>query len=803
MPEQKTFTSRFKHAWNAFFSRDPTKIDEYEDYRNDPYYGFYYGSHYRPDRPYLSTTSERTVVAAIYNRIAMDVAAIDIVHARLDDDERYIETIKSPLNNCLTVEANLDQTGRAFIQDVAMSMLDEGSVAIVPVDTSISPLKTGSYDIYTMRTGKVTEWRPRTVRVDVYNELVGRREEILLPKEMVSIIENPLYSVMNEPNSTLQRLLRKLRLLDFVDEQQASNKLNLIIQLPYVIKTGARQKQAEARSKAIEDQLTKSQYGIAYTDGTERITQLSRPIENNLQGQVEYLTKLLYSQLGLTEEIMNGSADDKAMINYYSRTIEPIVSAITDEMKRKFLTKTARTQGQTITFFRDPFRLVPISEIADIADRFTRNEILSSNEVRQIIGRKPSNDPAADELRNKNLYPVDTDGDGVPEYYQDQETGEQVDEAGNPIQNEDEEETDSVNGINLDGLSDTLDKFMDEYSGEDIDYEYELDDIDKQLDELEESLKHAYASPYYDPVKAHEYYMRTRELKGRHSTSGLNDKGREAASYVKNRLSTERKTKVERSKAAMKQKITASSALKKIQSDTRKKNRESFMKSANASLKSALSSMRNIKVASLKSIREKSKSNIKLNNEKTKKSIDTKRDQKNIKLERYKNTTNSKIDQLRQKLKNMSPAEKKKQSEKIQQEISELRESNKEQRNILNEDFKTQSETARTSNKAANEKIRSATKKDTAQVNANYKTGSAVKRRTTKASKDKENASYKKDQKSYSDAHKTRTKAYREEHKKNTKIYKNEYDNKYASELSKIRSDSGLIKVKKTRKRRR
>lgn len=413
MPNQ-SLSTRLKGAWNAFFNKDPTYKDERDEWWNN---GWYYHSNFRPDRPSLNITSEKTIVAAIYNRIAMDVAAVDIVHARLDDNGRYIETIHSDLNNCLTVEANIDQTGRAFIQDVAMSMLDEGSVVIVPIDTTENPYKTGSYDILSMRTGKVTEWKPQTVKIDVYDEITGHRREIVLPKRLVSIIESPLYSVMNDPNSVLQRLLRKLRLLDFIDEQQASSKLNLIIQLPYVIKTESRRNQAEVRRKNIEDQLVNNPYGIAYTDGTEKITQLNRPLENNLLSQVEYLTKMLYNQLGITDEIMNGTADDKAMTNYYSRTIEPIVSAITDEMKRKFLTKTARTQGQSIEFFRDPFRLVPISDIAEIADKFTRNEILSSNEIRQIIGRKPSEDPMADELRNKNLYPVDTDGDGIPDEY--------------------------------------------------------------------------------------------------------------------------------------------------------------------------------------------------------------------------------------------------------------------------------------------------------------------------------------------------------------------------------------------------
>lgn len=413
MPNQ-SLSKRLKGAWNAFFNKDPTYIEEREDWWND---GWYYHSSFRPDRPHRSVTSEKTIIAAIYNRIAMDVAAVDIVHARLDDDGRYVETIDSDLNNCLTVEANIDQTGRAFIQDVTMSMLDEGCIAIVPVDTTENPYRTSAYDILSMRVGRIVDWHPQTVRIEVYDEITGRRREVKLPKRFVSIVESPLYSVMNDPNSVLQRLLRKLRLLDFIDEQQASSKLNLIIQLPYIIKTESRRNQAEVRRKNIEDQLVNNPYGIAYTDGTEKITQLNRPLENNLLAQVEYLTKMLYNQLGITDEIMNGTADEKAMTNYYSRTIEPIVSAITDEMKRKFLTKTARTQGQSIEFFRDPFRLVPISDIAEIADKFTRNEILSSNEVRQIIGRKPSLDPIADELRNKNLYPVDTDGDGIPDEF--------------------------------------------------------------------------------------------------------------------------------------------------------------------------------------------------------------------------------------------------------------------------------------------------------------------------------------------------------------------------------------------------
>ena len=384
---------RFQHAWNAFFNRDPTP-----DYRE---YGMSYS--YRPDRPRLTRGNERSIITSVINRIAMDAASIEIRHVQLDENGRYIGTIDSGLDNCLTVEANIDQTGRAFKQDVYMSMMDEGYMALVPVDTSDNPDETNSYDILTMRTGKILEWRPSTIKVRVYNDRTGKQEEIVVPKRTVGIVENPLYAVMNEPSSTLQRLVRKLNLLDEVDEQSGSGKLDLIIQLPYVIKTDARRQQADKRRADIEAQLSGSKYGIAYTDGTERITQLNRPVENNLMKQVEYLTSTLYSQLGITQSIMDGSADDKTMINYDNRTVEPIVSAVVDELKRKFLTKTARSRMQSVMFFRDPFKLVPVKELATIADTFTRNEIMSSNEVRHIIGFKPSKDPSADQLRNKNL----------------------------------------------------------------------------------------------------------------------------------------------------------------------------------------------------------------------------------------------------------------------------------------------------------------------------------------------------------------------------------------------------------------
>ena len=391
--------SRLKHAWNAFMNRDPTEVD----------YGIGPAYYYRPDRPRLTRGNERSIVTAVYNRIALDVSDIDIRHVRLDENGRYIEDIDSGLNNCLTVEANIDQTGKAFIQDVVMSMLDEGCVAIVPVDTTLNPKVTGSYDINSMRTGKIVQWYPQHVKVNLYNDKTGRKEEVTLPKSMVAIVENPLYAVMNEPNSTLQRLIRKLNLLDYVDEQTGAGKLDLIIQLPYVIKSNARRQQAEDRRADIERQLKDSKYGIAYTDGTERITQLNRPVENNLMKQIEYLTSMLYSQLGINQTVLDGTADEKTMLNYTNRSIGPIISAIVDEMKRKFLTKTARSQMQSIRYFKDPFKLVPVNEIAEISDKLTRNEIASSNEIRQIIGWKPSQDPAADELRNKNLNQQSSD----------------------------------------------------------------------------------------------------------------------------------------------------------------------------------------------------------------------------------------------------------------------------------------------------------------------------------------------------------------------------------------------------------
>lgn len=388
---------RVKHGWNAFMNRDPTNL--YRDIGSSYFY--------RPDRPRLTRGNERSIVTSVYNRIALDVAAITIKHCRLDENGRFIEEINSHLNNCLNLEANIDQTGRAFIQDVVMSMLDEGCVAVVPITATANPDITQAFDIGSMRTAKVVEWYPKHVKVKIYNETTGKKEDLILTKKSVAIIENPLFAVINEPNSTMQRLIRKLNLLDIIDEQSGSGKLDLIIQLPYVIKSEARRQQAEGRRKDIEMQLAGSKYGIAYTDGTEKITQLNRSVDNNLMKQIEYLTSMLYSQLGITQSVLDGTADEQTMLNYHTRSIEPIISAIVDEMKRKFLSKTARAQLQSISFFRDPFKLVPVNNIAEIADKFTRNEIMTSNEIRQIIGMKPSDDPKADELRNSNLNHYD------------------------------------------------------------------------------------------------------------------------------------------------------------------------------------------------------------------------------------------------------------------------------------------------------------------------------------------------------------------------------------------------------------
>lgn len=505
----ETLGSRLKNAWNVFMNRDPTK-----EFQNGGEV-----SYYRPDRPRLTRGNERSIVTSVINRIAMDAAAINIRHAQLDGSQRYLRDVDSGLNRCLNLEANVDQTGRALRQDIYMSMMDEGGVAVVPVETNDDPDETDGYEILSLRTGKITAWMPQHVRVRLYDERTGKREEVTVPKKTVAIVENPLYAVMNEPNSTMQRLMRKLALLDVIDEQNSSGKLDLIIQLPYVIKTEARRQQAENRRKDIEQQLAGSKYGIAYTDGTEKITQLNRSLENNLMAQIEYLTSMLYSQLGITKEIMDGTATEEVMLNYNNRTIEPLVSAVADEMKRKFLTKTARTQGKSVVFFRDPFKLVPVGKLAETADKFTRNEIMTSNEFRQVIGLKPSSDPKADQLRNSNLNQAEP----------------------------------GTEGESQEDLQARLQE-LDEADADLNDMEADLAHSDEETEE-EDELSH-YASPYYDPVKAHEYYMKTRELKGRKtSTAGLNDEGKGAATYVKGQIEGERKLRTEAANTTRRQNL--------------------------------------------------------------------------------------------------------------------------------------------------------------------------------------------------------------------------------------------------------
>lgn len=445
-----SFIERIKNGWNAFTNNKDPSTFAYQDLG--------YSSYYRPDRPRLLNGNERSIINSIFNRLAVDAASIEVLHARLDENHTFMEEIDSKLNRVLNISANIDQTGRALVQDIAMSMFDEGCVAVVPTDTDINPNYDNSYDILELRVGKIVEWRPNHVKVNLYNERTGIKEDVMLNKSAVAIIENPFYSVMNEPNSILKRLSRKLSLLDVIDEQNSSKKLDLIIQLPYVVKTEARRKQAEIRRKDIEKQLAEGKYGIAYTDATEHITQLNRSLENNMMGQIEYLTNMLFSQLGLTPEIMNGTASEEVMMNYYNRTIEPILTAITEEMTRKFLTKTARTQGQAIIFIRDPFKLVPISNMADLGDKFIRNEILTANEVRGKLGFKPSNEPKADQLGNPNM----------PVSEQIQNESEETDEEGNPVVSELTKE--ELSQLSPEELQEMLD---------------DLDDVDAQLDDLE------------------------------------------------------------------------------------------------------------------------------------------------------------------------------------------------------------------------------------------------------------------------------------------------------------------------------
>lgn len=627
-----SIAARFKNAFNVF-------MRPYDSWRpNGPSYST------RPDRNFPAYGHADSIATVLYNRIAMDAAAIDIQHVRLDNENRFLEVINSELNNCLTLDANIDQTGRALIQDAVISMLDEGVIAIVPVDADSDPKK-GSFDVLSLRVGQIVEWYPMDVRVKLYDERNGRSEEIVVSKETTAIVENPFYSVINRPNSTMKRLIRKLTLLDLLDERIASGKLDIIIQLPYMIKGESRRQQAEMRRKSIEEQLVGGKYGIAYIDSSEHITQLNRPAENAFVTQVENLTNMVYNQLGMSKEILDGSADENTMQNYQVRTVEPIVAAITDEMRRKFLTKTARTQGQSIEAFRDPFRLVPVSAVAEMADKFIRNQILTPNEFRQIIGRKPSMDAKADELRNPNIS----------------QTAEEL--AAEQL----------MGGGGLGDISDMTEEDFEQAFAD-------LDAFDEQLDELDMDIndgeiKH-YASPYYDPVKAHEYYMKTRELKGR-STSSLNDDGKKAAKYVRKILDDERKKKVEEHKTKTNKDIAASKE----------------------ALNARIAARKEQVSADLASEKEATKENIAA----------------------YKDQTELKIDRLKSQLAGMSKANKEANKDRINEEIAKLKADNTAQREKLNAAYKAYSESARTKRTADSASDRAAHKENSTNLRTAHK----------------------------------------------------------------------------------
>lgn len=755
-----SFTDRLKHAWNVFKSRDPT--DYSRDYRQ--YYG---GDAYRPDynKPRFGSASDRSIVTAIKNRIAVDSAQVDIQHVKLDDSGRYVETIDSGLNYCLNTEANIDQTGRALRLDMFMSLLDYGVIAIVPVDTTFDPEISGTYQISNMRIGKVMQWYPQMVRVELYNEKTGNREEVLVPKKIVAIVENPFYSVMNAPNSTFQRLTHKLALLDAVDEQASAGKLDLIIQLPYVVKTETRKQQANQRRKDIEDQLAGSKYGIAYTDGTERIQQLNRPLENNLLGQIQYLTELAYSQLGITADIMNGTADEKTMLNYNNRIIEPLVAAVADAMKRTFLTKTAITQHQSIEYFRDPFALVPINNIAEIADKFTRNEITTSNEIRQAIGMKPSTDPNADTLRNKNLY--DTTGAAPGSGSTSGLTGlTQV------------EDTGSVTEEQYLGLVD------------------DLDNIDEQLAELSDSLNHGSLRHYDDPLKAQQYrkwYYENYEKEGKTigkkaSTAGLNEVGRDYAKYIRELLNDERKKKVSESKTSTDASIETSKKTRDSGIETSKKSRDALVTATNTARDRRIESDRNSMNSGIETSKKTRDKKIEDTNTKRDQDIETARAETKAEVESYRNLAQTKIDVLKNELSGLSKEDKALVKDRFQQEIADLREELKQKRAELQEAFKATSTEIRTEAKTENDSTRNEHKETTTGLREDFKTKKTETQTKAKTSTDKLKESHTKKANELREAHNTTTKDLREQHKANTAKAKEEYEDQYAKELEYIKS---------------
>lgn len=750
-----TFGERLKHAWNVFKSRDPT------GYWKDRSYA--YGSEYRPQysRPFFGAASDRSIVTAIKNRIAVDAAQVDIQHVKLDDNNRYLETLDSGLNRCLSVEANIDQTGRAFRLDIFFSLLDEGVIALVPIDTTFDPEVTGTYQINSMRVGRITQWRPKHVHVSVYNEETGKREEIVVPKKVVAIVENPFYAVMNEHNSTFQRLIHKLALLDAVDEQSSSGKLDLIIQLPYVVKTPQRKALAQERREEIEKQLSGSKYGIAWTDGTEKIQQLNRPIENNLLSQIQYLTELAYSQLGITADILNGTADEKTMLNYNNRIIEPLVAAVADSIKRTFLTKTAITQHQSIEYYRDPFALVPVEKIAEIADKFGRNEITTSNEIRQAIGMKPSTDPNADVLRNKNLY--DTTGTAP---------GTGVQSGG-----EDSEEPEDDGPM-------TEDDYLQAVS--------DLDDMDEQLDDLEASLRH-YADPDKQKEYRHQYYLEYEKegrLKGygNASTKGLNEEGRAYAKYIRELFGNERKAKVAESKANQDAGIESSRSEMNKGIEKSKTSRDTLVKGINAARDSRIESERTKMTTGIEKSQAERDSKITSTNEERDRNIESERTRTKSEIESHKNTMQMKIDTLKNYLSGLSKEDKAAVKERVSQEISDLREDNKQKRAELQDAFKATSAELRTEAKTQNDAARQGHKDTSSSLREEFKTTSGNFRTQSKNSTDSIKEAHKTKSVALREQHKETTSGLREEHKANTAKAKQEYEDAYAAELEYIKS---------------
>lgn len=750
---QYSIGERLKHAWNAFKNRDPT-----EYYRNFGYYG---GSEYRPDynRQYRSTAGNKSIITAIKTKIAVDAAQVDLQHVKLDDNNRFVEIIDSGLNRCLSLSANIDQTGRAFRLDIFMSLLDDGVIALVPVDTTYDPEITGTYQINSIRVGKIVEWHPKHVRVSLYNENTGRREEIVVPKTVAAIVENPFYAVMNEPNSVFQRLTHKLALLDAVDEQASSGKLDLIIQLPYTVKNKLRQDQADERRNDIAEQLQGSKFGIAYIDATEKIIQLNRPLENNLLAQVQYLTDQAFNQLGTTKEILDGTADERAMLNYNNRIIEPLVAAVADSMKRTFLTKTAITQKQSIEYFRDPFALVPVDHIADIADKFTRNEIMTSNELRQIIGLKPSSDPNADVLRNKNLYDTTGGAGGMlsPEI---------------ELQDEPMTEGDADQAL------------------------ADLNVIDAQLDALEESLEHWDSDGEifhnYDPEYRRWYYeeveKKNRTLGPNTSTKGLNEEGRAYAKYLREVLGEERKAKVSKNKAGVDAKIGESKSRTDSAIETSKARRDTSIKNYNSARDSLIESERSRTEADIESSQQRRDANVSRTNEQRDRDIESARTYTKSEIESHKNTMQTKIDGLKSYLAGLDKAQKASIKERVQQEIQRLRDDNAKKREELQEAFKTESGSIRSRAKAEADSHREEHRSATKESRAKLKERSGAIREEAKSNTDKEKEKHSTVSKLLRDDHKETTAILREAHKQFTAQAKKDYEDEYAANLEYIKS---------------